>query len=161
MLRVKADFSEAQQLAITLDRAGLIYPKGFVSGALREAVTPMLRVARQEVPVGKNGAERVSLHYGRTSSSNVYRRGGATKRDLRIRIVYNSQNNPVALIGVSKKAGKVGWRTHFITRPVRGGGKGGNINLPGNDFLKRSYDRTFPGIVKQLGGVLIKRAEVF
>ncbi|KAA9357235.1 hypothetical protein [Larkinella humicola] len=160
MFRVKADFSQAHQLVIRLERASAIYPKGVVGGALREAVKPMLRVARQEAPIGNYGRERISLRYGKSSRSNEYRRGGATRRDLRIKVLY-LDTGPVAYVGVSMKSGKVGWRTHFITRPVSGGGKAGQINTRGNDFIKRTYDRTFSGVVKQLGGVLIKRAEAF
>lgn len=88
-------------------------PKSVSNGALRKALRPMFRAARREVPV----------------------RSGSTRRDLRIKIVKpESEEISRALVGVSQKGDKVGWKTHFIT--------GGTRRMPRNDFLQRAYDQT-------------------
>ncbi|GAB3324331.1 hypothetical protein GCM10027299_21530 [Larkinella ripae] len=163
MFRFKLDFSEANGLTYSLERAAAIYPKSVISGALRESTGPMLRAAREEAPVSGGGRERVAVRYGKSGrgSANDYRRGGATRRDLRIRIADTRDGNPVALIGVSKKSGKVGWRAHFITRGVRKAGKGRNINIAPNDFLKRAFDRTFNGVVNAVVTILGRRAQAY
>lgn len=44
------------------------------------------------------------------------------------------------IIGVSQKSGKVGWRTHFITRGYTD--RGGSFHR-GRDFLEEAYEHTF------------------
>lgn len=130
---ISIDAKQLQQLDRGMSRYRNAVPKRVTDGALRKALRPMLRAAQAEVPVGK-GNERVSLKR-RGATANDFRRGGATKRDLRIKAVRAEGDEITRLIvGVSKKKGKVGWRTHFITR--------GTKRTRKNDFLQRAYDST-------------------
>lgn len=100
--------------------------------ALREAAQPMLRSARNLVPIGGQ------IAYKKGGSDQD--RGGATRRDLRIQFVkVEGQEVARLLVGVSQKSGKVGWRTHFVTRgwTDRGGGK-----HRGKNFLQEAHDNT-------------------
>lgn len=130
---ISIDARELQQLDRGMSRYRNAVPKSVSNGALRKALRPMFRAAQAEVPVGK-GSERISLKR-RGATANDYRRGGSTKRDLRIKAVRAEGDEITRLIlGVSKKRGKVGWRTHFIT--------GGTERMGRNDFLQRAYDQT-------------------
>lgn len=92
--------------------------KAIARAALKQALLPMLQAAKSESP---------SL-------------SGATRRGTRIRMV-SGQPGEVAkgLVGVSKKSGSVGWRTHLITRPNR------NRSVA-NDFLGRAERQELPGV---------------
>ena len=79
------------------------------------------------------------------SKRSGFERGGATRRDMRILIVPGVGNEVSrAVIGVSQKKGKVGWRTHFITRGFSD--RSGRFHK-GRDFLKSAFDLTY-GISK-------------
>ena len=110
---ISIDATQLQQLDRGMSRYRNAVPKSVSNGALRKALRPMFRAARREVPV----------------------RSGSTRRDLRIKIVKpESEEISRALVGVSQKGDKVGWKTHFIT--------GGTRRMPRNDFLQRAYDQT-------------------
>lgn len=105
-------------------------PKSVALGALRNSARPMLDSARRLAPIGEDRTVK------KTSV-----RGGATRRDMRILSV-KQEGNEIARIavGVSGKSGKVGWRTHFITRGFTD--RGGSFRR-GQDFLQDTYDYTF------------------
>lgn len=132
---IKFDLRQLEHLRNGIAKYQNAIPKSLAKSSLRKAAAPMLDKARRFVPIGMNGAERVSLrHKGR----NEYRQGGATRRDLRIKVV-PEKGTEIArvVVGVSAKKGKVGWRTHFITRGFtdRAGGK-----HPGKDFLEQAHN---------------------
>lgn len=130
------DASQAAALDRALGRYKQIIPNSAASKGIRKALKPMLEAAKSEVPVG-----------GRVSKGkrSEYDQGGATRRDLRIRIVKPEGDEAArGLVGVSKKRGKVGWRTHLITR------KNKNRKAPDN-FLERAYRQTIDQTVQILG----------
>lgn len=132
-----------------MKRYAQIMPTQKANGVLRRAVKPMLRKAQAEVPVSLNDNERISLKR-RGASANAFRKGGATRRDLRIKAVppkYNEVGR--VLVGVSKRADKVGWRTVFITagtntRKTKAGANRGRVKA--NNFLQRAYNGTIDGV---------------
>lgn len=127
-------------------QAGRVLDARVMGKALKEAAEPVLTATRREAPVGRYkdvGGEFVSLRA--TTKRNDYRRGGATRNDLRIKSVAGvGEEIARTLVGVSKKSGKVGWRTHFITRPTK-------HKPTANDFLGRGYRQGYPVMIKQLG----------
>jgi hypothetical protein len=129
---ITLDSKELAALSAGFSRYEAAIPRSVAAGALRESAKPMLNAARSAAPVGKPGKKALRADY---------RRGGATRKDLRIRAV-KGEGKEIGrvLVGVSQKKGKVGWRTHFITRGYtdRGGTK-----RPGRDFLKTAYDAKF------------------
>ena len=130
-MRLDIDARDLDRFRLTLRDAAKQYPKSVVSAALKDAAKPMLTAARQEVPVRK----------------------GATRRDLRLKSVRLRGGDVAVLIGVSKKKGKSGWRTHFITR--------GSAHNRKDDFLGRAYDRTIGVVVESLGNSLGKKIEAY
>lgn len=151
MINVVIDTTDIDRLAEAMKRYGGIMPTAKANQALRKSAKPMLSRAQTEVPVWRGGRERISLAKGRAaiarnSDPNYYRQGGATKRDLRIKAV-NPRSKEIGrvLVGVSKKKGKVGFRTHWIeqgtsdrytkSRAYRG-------KIKANPFLQRSYTAT-------------------
>lgn len=124
--------------------AKTVSDKRVAGSALRKALAPTLAATRRLAPVGGNGAERISLKK-KGPSANDYRRGGATRRDQRIKIV-PGQNDEVVrgLVGTSKARGHVGWRTHLITRY--------NKNRRGvDDFIGKAFDQTINQVVDTYG----------
>ena len=150
MIQVGFDTKEVDKIEKAMSRYSKIFPQNKANAVLRKAVRPMLMAAFVEVPVSK-GDERVSLKSARGAikkgyNPNYLRQGGATRRDLRIKSVAPKGDElGRILVGVSKKASKVGWRTPFIThgtkeRRTRGGRSTGKV-AP-NNFLQRAYDQT-------------------
>lgn len=127
MITVNTD--EVKKLERGLSQYQSILPKSVAASALKKATRPMVKMAKAEAPVGK--------------SKNVLggnSRGGATRRDTRVKVVpVESGEIARLIIGVSKKRDKVGWRTHFITRGFTD--RGGKRHAA-NDFLKRAYEAT-------------------
>ena len=114
--------------------------------ALNFAVKPVLEEMQRTVPVWK---KKISFHT-RTSRwrgapqsiDPAYSRGGATKQDLRIKNIRLSKSNEAkVIVGVSKKKGKVGWRTHFIIH--------GTKFMKANDFMIRSANSTIDMVEKR------------
>jgi hypothetical protein len=132
-----------------MKRYAQIMPTQRANSVLRKAVKPMLEKAQSEVPVSHAGGERISLSK-RGATANSYRRGGATRRDLRIKAVSPKANEVGrVLVGVSKRADKVGWRTIFITagtknRQTKSGANRGRVRA--NNFLQRAYNGTIDGV---------------
>lgn len=136
---IKVDVDDLKKLSAGFQKYKDVLPKSVEQRALRRAVRPIFWAARQEVPVGRVVSEN---GWGRYKGPD-YKRGGATRKDLRIktrRTVYGKDTSGV-WIGPVDKSGHVGWRNHFITRGVKGGGKGRRINTAPNDYLKRAHDQ--------------------
>lgn len=138
-----------------MGKYGSIMPTAKVNSALRRVTKPMLRRTQAEVPVAHAGREHNPLRAGqravkRGSNPNYLRRGGATRRDLRIKAVKPEPSEiGRVLVGVNKKSGHVGWRTIFITRgtKIRRNKKGQNRGkMSPDNFLQRSYDSTIDGV---------------
>lgn len=135
---IKVDTKDLENLAKGLSRFKEIMPNSVANQALRKSVAPMLRATRSEVPVGNiKGGE------------GYYETGGTTRRDLRIRIVKGvGEESSRAIIGVSKKKGKVGWRTHFITQ--------GTSKMEANPFLERAYNSTIEEVKRIFQGEFVQ-----
>ncbi len=151
------DSSSLKPLIQDLRSVGRALDWKVLGGALVGASKPAVRSVQQEAPVGQDGYERVSLSRGR-GRRNDYRRGGATRRDVRAKAVDGvGQEEVRVLIGVSQKRGKVGWRTHFITF--------GTIRMRANAFIDRGVNRVIGEVknnfMNSLNGVvqrILKRA---
>ncbi|KQS33969.1 hypothetical protein [Dyadobacter sp. Leaf189] len=134
MIQINAD--ELLKLATGLDQYKSIMPKSVSTQALRNAVRPMFRSAQRLAPSGRV----VSKSGWGKNKGPEFARGGATRRDIRIKLVpARGQETARVIVGVSKKSGKVGWRTHFITRGFTD--RGGRFHRPDN-FLQNAYDYT-------------------
>ncbi|QRQ99714.1 hypothetical protein [Dyadobacter sandarakinus] len=132
-MRVKIDTKELDKLAKGLSRYESVVPRSVKNTALRRSSKPMLDAAKKEAPVGRA-----------ISGRNNEEGGGATRSDLRIKAVKPEPGEDSrVLVGVSKRRGKVGWRTHFITRGFTD--RGGKRHAP-NDFLKRAYESTIEAV---------------
>lgn len=147
-MKLTVDLRELDQLAITLRDARSIYPKSVVSAALKEAAKPMLVAAKQEAPVGNR-----RRYASNSNTSGSMDRGGATRRDIRLKAVTFKGGSVGVLVGVSKKRGRVGWRTQFITR--------GTKFMRRNDFLERAFNRTFDLVRGRLENSLGQKFEAY
>lgn len=152
-MRISIDTRDIEKLTAAMGKYGNIMPTSKATSVLRKSVKPMLMRTKSEVPVAMQGRERISLKKGRAalsrkSNPNAYRQGGATRRDLRIKSVKPEARYKEigrVIVGVSKKARHVGWRTIFITRGTkqRFTKKGQNRGrMTADNFLQRSYDST-------------------
>ena len=158
-MKIVIDTTDIDKLARAMSRYGGIMPTSKANQALRKAARPMLLKARQEVPVWKGDRERISLAAGRAaigrgSDPNYYRKGGATKRDLRVMAVAPRFFEIArVLVGVSKRKGKVGWRTHFIEQGTQSRytkkGRMYRGAIRANPFLQRSFDQTIFSVRKE------------
>ncbi|MET7253463.1 hypothetical protein [Dyadobacter fermentans] len=147
MIKVTADTSEITKVEKAMGRYSRIMPPEIANNLLRRSVRPMLIAAKAQVPVSSNGQMRVSLKHRKAGkSANAYAQGGATRRDLRIKIGRPEiKELSRVLVGVSRMPGKVGWRTPFITggtkdRLTEKGRRTGRVRA--NNFLDRAYDQT-------------------
>lgn len=147
-MRLQTETSELYALDRKLARVGRVFDARLMGRTLKEATKPVLDIARQEVPVGQRkfkSSQTRRLKSGKIKRDSTYDKGGATRRSLRILIVPGGEGEVArVLIGVSKKRGYVGWRTHLITRP--------NIHRRGtDDFLGRTESRGTPIIEAGIG----------
>ena len=126
------DAKELMQLNQGFEKYRNAIPPTVAKKALREAAQPMLRSARSLAPVGR------VIDYKRDRIDQS--RGGATRRDMRMMFV-KEEGEEIArvIIGVSQKSGKVGWRTHFITKGYTD--RGGGFHR-GKDFLGEAHEHT-------------------
>lgn len=146
-MKLTVDTRSVDKLGEAMKRYGSIMPTSAANSVLRRAVSPMYRAAQVEVPVSKNGQLQTSIrHRGKGKAADAYSTGGATRRDLRVKVVPPKANEiGRILVGVSKRANKVGWRTVFITHGTkqrknkRGQNRG---RVTANNFLQRAYDQT-------------------
>jgi hypothetical protein len=123
--------------------------KRVAGSAMRKALKPMLLAAKREAPVG-SGAQRVSLKYRKSKDPNAYRKGGATRADQRIKIVPGEGTEVVrGLVGTDSRRGKVGFRTHLITRA--------NKNRKRiNNFLLRAFNRNINQTSESYGKEMLR-----
>ena len=149
MIKVTADTSGLNKVDQGLARYSKIMPTDTTNRILKKATKPMLNSAKANAPVSKGGRTRISLkHRSAGKNANAYAQGGATRRDLRAKVVPPEKDESGRiLIGVSKRSSKVGWRTNFITRGTRirfskTGKSLGRVSK--NNFLQRAYDQTMP-----------------
>lgn len=135
---IKVDTSDLNKLEKGLSNYQSILPKSVAVNALRNATKPMLQKAKSEAPIGKRTA---SEGWGK-NTGRQYARGGYTRRDARFKVIpakTGAGEVARALVGISSKKNRVGWRTHFTTTGFtdRGGKKHGP-----NNFLQRAFDAT-------------------
>ncbi len=131
---ITLDAKELMKLNEGFKKYGAAIPQSVAKKALRDAAQPMLTATRNNAPVG-----------GVINYSGTSHRGGATRRDVRMMFAkIEGEEIARVLIGVSMKSGKVGWRTHFITKGYTD--RGGSFHR-GKDFLTEAYDNTI-GIVQ-------------
>lgn len=133
---IKIDAKELLKLADGLAAYKNMMPKSVANSALRKSVRPMYNSAQRLAPKGRV----ISREGWGKNKGPEYARGGITRRDVRIKMVPAGRDESArAVVGVSKKKGKVGWRTHFITRGFtdRGGRK-----HRGRNFLQDAFDYT-------------------
>ena len=132
-MEIQVDTSSLKQLESDLATVGRSLDKRTLGPALVDAAQPLLIATQQEAPIGKLPAfKSATIARGprkgsprRTTGS--YARGGATRRDVRLKAVEGVGDEVVRVLdGVSKRQGKVGWRTHFLKR----------------DFIRDAYVRT-------------------
>jgi len=138
---IKIDAEDLKKLARGLDAYQSMMPKTVASSALRRSVRPMSQEARRLAPKGK---VKSSEGWGKYKGPE-YARGGVTRRDVRTKMVPGVAGESArAVIGVSKKKGKVGWRTHFITQGFTD--RGGRFHS-GKNFLENAFESTI-GVVR-------------
>ncbi len=119
MVDVRLDIRELSDFQASLKGLPYAIDQKVTEMTLKKAVQPLYRYMKSIAPVSKGGRERVSLSKNR-GRSNDYRRGGATKADVRVKTVTDTLGQAKVLVGVSKGYGKVGWRYHFIAQGVAG-----------------------------------------
>lgn len=138
---IKIDANDLLKLADGLGTYKSIMPKSVASSALRKSVRPMYNSAQRLAPKGRVVARD---GWGKYKGPD-YARGGMTRRDVRIKMVPPvADESARAVVGVSKKKGKVGWRTHFITQGFTD--RGGRFHR-GKNFLEDAFEFTI-GIVR-------------
>lgn len=142
-MRATVDVSELRQLDRDLQRAGRAFDERAQGQALRLAGRPMLKQARIEVPVGKRKRTGKGRLARDGAGDGTYDRGGATKRDLRLKIVKNTLGQPTLIVGVDKRRGHTGWRTKFTTR--------GTSHNSANDFLGRTESKRINVVISSFG----------
>lgn len=146
---IKIDASEMEVLSRGLDRYKTIFPKANSTQALKRAARPMLRSAQRLAPTGR----RVSRSGWGSKTGSQYTRGGATIRDLRIKVdPVKREDVSRVMVGVSRAKGKVGWRTNLITRGFTD--RGGRFHRP-NNFLQAAYDYTIDIVRANYSGELL------
>lgn len=145
-LELKFNDQALRDLENRLRATGKVFnEKRLVGGILRRSMEPLQQGLQQNAPVwrdpkGGGGGERVSLRQRSNPNSGAYRRGGATRADQRIKIVEGRNGEVVrGLAGTSKGAGRVGWRTRFITL--------GTKFVRANDFITRAFNQRFGDVV--------------
>lgn len=139
-----AAFQSLDNLEKGLDRRA-------IGGILNEAAKPMEAVMKSNAPDGRmNFNMRLSSFLGQSHSGD---RGGATRRDIRRKIVYDSDSTATVLVGVNRNKGHVGWRAHFIEL--------GTEKWAGKPFIERSGLQTQSQVIERFkDGVEAKVNEI-
>lgn len=141
--------------------------------SMRKALRPMLQYSKVIVPVDKRVERHRRSYLGidrKTKQRDMgYDRGGATKRDLRIKAVDAGgkmayTNEVVGLVGVSQKRRHVGWRTKWITRGRKAGkdriGRDFSAIEP-RDFLADAYQAKKGQLHESISKDVLKKTERF
>lgn len=149
-MEISIDTRQLQALEFRLNTVGRSLNKQTLSPALVDAAQPMLTAVRQETPVGPVPRYKsATITRGRNKggvrrTTGSFARGGATRNSVRLKAVEGVGNEVVrVLAGVSKKRGKVGWRTHFIKK----------------DFVRLAYRRTFEVVTQRFMTSLTKTVD--
>ena len=156
---IRVDVKDLHKLEAGLRQYDSILPKSVASSAFRNATRPMVKAAKAAAPVGKR---KSANGWGKKKGPEIAR-GGITKRHVRIQMIpskINAGEVSRALIGVSMRKGKVGWRTHFITTGFtdRGGRK-----HPGRNFLETAFNSSIAQVAgsyaREMGAAFQKWAK--
>lgn len=131
-MRVKVEAKELEKLQKKLERKANSKQGLTTRKVMREAVKPTLEETHRKITIGQ-----------RKFGEGTYRRGGALKESLRIRIVRVDAYSMRALIGTSRKSGQVGWRGHFLEY--------GTVRMKAKPFLQPAEDATKDVVAKRLG----------
>lgn len=141
-MQITLNDSELRDLDRRVAESGGAFTPRNVDQILAKAARPVLVVLRTNTPVGKGKMKSKSRTNKNGTGDSTYDRGGATRRDTRIKVIKGAGGEVSAvLIGVSKRRGKVGWRTHFITRGTKRNRR--------NDFISRTESQT-AGVVQSI-----------
>jgi hypothetical protein len=153
----------AKGFATSMDKTAL-------KASMRKALRPMLQHTKITVPIDKRVKKYKRSYLGRARKSNArdkgYDRGGATKRDLRIKVgdakgKMSWTSEVAGLVGVSKKRTRVGWRTHLITRGRKAGvdriGRNFSAIAP-RDFLAPAYQAGSGQLHSSISTDVLKKA---
>lgn len=142
MLKTKLDISGADTEIRALDQVGKGISERAMGGILFTAAKPMELRMKANAPVGP---------YVPTLKGSDYRRGGATRDDVRRKLVFDKPNEATVLVGVSKGYGKVGWRTHFTEY--------GTKSWRGRPFVERSGQASQAQVVRAFNNGIEKLVE--
>lgn len=150
--------SQIERLSRQLASGGREFGRQEMSRAMKKALGPMLSAAEQGAPVSKLsiiGHGSLTNKRGVTRRDGTYDKGGALKRDLRIRVVEGQGDEYLrGLVGINKSRGHSGWRAPFTTRgtQMRKTKKGYNRGRnQANDFLDRAERIGLPLAISSLG----------
>ncbi|MBD2705612.1 hypothetical protein IC229_33700 [Spirosoma sp. BT702] len=143
-MAIRIDAQQLAQFDKDLAKAGRAFDYNVTATILRKSGKPMLAAAMTLVPIGSTFRYERGRNSGDSSVGGTYDRGGATRRDLRLKVVSDAQGNAVLLVGVNKNRGHVGWRTHLITRANK------NRRTP-NDFLGKAESQTIDIVINSFG----------
>lgn len=155
---LKFNTSQLEVLSRKLAGAGREFGRPEMSRAMKKALRPMLSAARSAAPVSRKsiiGHGVLTSKSGKTRRDGTYDKGGALRRDMRIRIVEGQGSEYLrGLVGVDKRRGHVGWRAVFVTRGTvarrtrKGYNRGSNR---ANYFLDRAERVGMPLAISSLG----------
>lgn len=156
---LKFNTSQLDALSRKLAGAGREFGRPEMSRALKKALGPMLSAAQQTAPVSRKSiighVGTLTSRSGKMRRDGTYDKGGALRRDLRIRVVEGQGSEYIrGLVGVDKRRGHTGWRAVFITRATayrrtkKGYNRGRNR---ANDFLDRAERVGLPIAISSLG----------
>ncbi len=135
-MRFSVDESQLRALDRQLAEAGRAFTPRLTGSILVNAARPMLTALRNNTPVGKQRRYGKGRLKRDGAGDGTYDRGGATRRDARIRQGSLTRGDEVAtvVVGISKRRGRVGWRTRFTTQGTKRSRK--------NEFIRRTEDQT-------------------
>lgn len=129
-MNLNFEITNSQELQNAYREFGLAIGDRFLSAALK-------RAGKIGVEAVKDKAESSFVGKGLTQGSGFKRRGGATKQDVRAKVVRDGDSIKL-LIGVSKGSSKVGWRTHFL--------EFGTKKMAAKPFVFKSVEKVLPKI---------------
>lgn len=154
------DVAELRELDLSLAGIGRSFDARTAGATLLNAAKPMLVTTRQEAPVGRVPKfKSATVVRGRRkgqarTNTGSYQRGGATRRDVRLKVVPGVGDEVARVLsGVDKRHGHVGWRAHLGTRGTR--------KQRADDWLSRAESRTVDIVISRLGTsaqLIVRRA---
>jgi len=129
-MNLNFEISNSQELQNAYREFGLAIGDKFLNAALK-------RAGKIGVQAVQDKAESSFVGRGLTGGSGFKRRGGATKQDVRAKVVRDGDSIKL-LIGVAKGSSKVGWRSHFL--------EFGTKKMAAKPFVFASVQRVLPQI---------------